>query len=209
MPYPGFEYSKMTVRDFMRIMAAIIVLTVVGFGFAMLAGPAPSVSAQTSAQFPDVDKNGKPLIPRPNPFVMWSPIDLGHNAVTLPASNVTTNTNIVPTGGATALTYFVSCTQIAKVTINVYTADDLAKPQAFNPAPSNGYTLFGSYDLVTAVPAAANQVFIGTELAPSVTGGTLPANTAFRLPQAAVSFSETNAGATPGTCTGRLMVKYN
>jgi hypothetical protein len=180
---------------------ALIALGVIGI--------AAALNGQTSGLYPDLDKNGKPLIPRPNPFIWWSPTDLAHNAVTLPASNVTTNTNIVPTSGATALTYYVSCTQIAKVTVNVYTADDIASPQANNPAPNKGYTLYGSYDLVTAVPAAAHQVFIGTELAPSVTGGTLPANVAFRLPQAAVSFSETNAGATPGTCTGRLAVKYN
>lgn len=190
----------------LRIMMALALLAV----FAAIFVADNGVSAQTSAQFPDQDKFGKPLIPRPNPFIMWSPIDLGHNAVTLPASAVTANTNIIPTGGATALTYFVNCTQSMKVTVNVYTADDIAKPQAFNPAPNTAYTLYGSYDLATAVPSGANQIFIGTELAPTVTAGTIPAvSIGFRLPQMAVSFSETNAGATPGTCTDRLMVKYN
>ena len=172
-----------------------------------LIGLAAALNGQTSGAFPDLDKNGKPLIPRPNPFVWYSPTDLAHNAVTLPNAAATSNTNIVPTSGATALTYYVSCTQIAKVTINVYTADDIANPQPFNPAPGKGYTLFGSYDLFTAIPAAAHQVYVATELAPNATGGTT--GVTVRLPQAAVSFSETNAGATPGTCTARLAVKYN
>lgn len=172
-------------------------------------GIAAALNGQTSGAFPDMDKNGKPLIPRPNPFVWYSPNDLGHNAVVLPNAGATPNTNIVATSGATALTYSVTCNQSFKVTVNVYTADDISSPQAVNPAPGKAYTLFASYDLVTAVPAAAHQIYIGTELAPTVSGGTLVANVGFRLPQAAVSFTETNAGATPGTCTSRLAVKYN
>lgn len=185
-----------------RLMASLFVLSVV------------TLYSQTTTNFPDNDKNDKPLIPRPNPFLMYSPNDLQHNTIVLPGSGtnggLTANTLIVPTGGATALSYFVSCTQVAKVTVNVYTADDIVKPQNFNPASGTAYTLFGSFDLATAIPAAANQIFIGTELAPTVTAGTIPAaNIGFRLPQAAVSFSETNAGVTAGTCTDRLMVKYN
>jgi hypothetical protein len=57
----------------------------------------PSAQAQTSSQYPELDKNGKPLLPRPGPQVVYSPTDLGHNAVTLPASGTT------PTGkGANA-----------------------------------------------------------------------------------------------------------
>lgn len=133
-----------------------------------------TVHAQTSTQFPDLDKNGKPLIPRPNPFLMYSPADLNHNAVTLPA-----------------------------------TSDDIAKPQPLNPSPGTGYALYGQYDLLTAQTLAtgAQQIYIGTELAPTSTSGTLAL--AVRLPQAAVSFQESQTGATPGTCTGRLAVKYN
>jgi len=189
-----------------RLTIALVVLLFCG----LMLQTNHTVSAQTSAQFPDLDKNGKPLIPRPNPFLMYSPADLNHNAVTLPATTGTTPpTNIVPTGGATALTYFVNCTQPAKVTINVYTADDIAKPQPLNPAPGTGYTLFGSYDLVTAnsIAAGPQQIYIGTELAPTATSGTL--NLSIRLPQAAVSFQEAQTGATQGTCTSRLAVKYN
>jgi hypothetical protein len=171
-----------------------------------------TVNAQTSARFPDVDKNGKPLIPRPNPFIMYSPTDLAHNATPLPISGATAPTNIIPTGGATALTYFVNCTQPTKVSMQVYTADDLASPQALNPAPGTGYSPYAAapgYDIVTAntLLAGPQQVYIGTELAPTVTSGTL--SLPVRLPQAAVSFTETNGTATAGTCTGRLLVKYN
>ena len=95
----------------------------------------------------------------------------------------------------------MNCTQPVKLTINVYTADDTANPQ-----PQN-FTLYGSYDLATGIPAAAHQIYVATELAPNTTGGTLASTV--RLPQAAISFSETNAGATAGTCTDRLAVKYN
>jgi hypothetical protein len=170
-------------------------------GIVLICAAVLLVHAQTTGGFPDLDKNGKPLIPRPSPFLWYSPIDLAHNAVTLPASGATANTNIIRTSGATAITYYMNCTQSAKLTINVYVADDVPNPQAQN------FTLYGSYDLVTAVPAAAHQIYVATELAPNTTAGTLAATV--RLPQAAISFSETNAGATAGTCTDRLAVKYN
>lgn len=165
----------------------------------------PIAMSQTSGRFPENDKNGKPLIPRPNPFLWYSPADLAHNAITLPASAATSPTNIVPVSGATALTLYVNCTQTSKVTINVYTADDL--PNSTTPFVS--YTLYGSYDLVTSntLAAGAQQIYIGTELAPTTTSGTL--SISVRLPQIAVSFTETNGTATPGTCTDRLAVKYN
>lgn len=162
---------------------------------------APLALAQTSSQYPELDKNGKPLVPRPGPQVAYSPSDLAHNTVTLPASGATANTNIVRVGAAREMTYFVNCTQTAKVTINVYTADDQA-----SSAPT--FALYGTYDVVTGVAAGPQQVFIATELAPNVTSGTLTTS-AIRLPQLAISFFETNATATAGTCTSRLMVGYN
>jgi hypothetical protein len=54
--------------------------------------------------------------------------------------------------------------------------------------------------------AGPQEVFVATELAPSSTSGAANAN--FRLPQLALSFFETNAGATAGTCTDRLIVGY-
>jgi len=44
------------------------------------------VFSQTSSQFPELDKNGKPVFPRPMPHVVYSPADLAHSAVVLPAS---------------------------------------------------------------------------------------------------------------------------
>jgi hypothetical protein len=169
-------------------------------GWLNLAAPV-AVHAQTSSQYPELDKNGKPLLPRPGPQVVYSPTDLAHNAVTLPASGATPNTNIVRVGVAKEVTYFVNCTQTVKVTINTYVADDQS-----SSAPN--FTLYGTYDVVTGVAAGPQQVFIATELAPNVTSGTL-ATSVIRLPQLAVSFFETNAGATAGTCTARMMVGYN
>ena len=39
--------------------------------------------AQTSSQFPELDKNGKPVLPRPMPHVVYSPADLAHSGVAL------------------------------------------------------------------------------------------------------------------------------
>jgi hypothetical protein len=163
--------------------------------------PTAVVQAQTSSQYPELDKNGKPLLPRPGPQVVYSPSDLGHNGVTLPASGATSNTSIVRLGLAKELTYFVNCTQSVKVTINTYAADDQA-----GSAPN--YSLYGTYDVVTGVAPGPQQVFIATELAPNVTSGTLTTSV-IRLPQLAVSFFETNAGSTAGTCTARMIVGYN
>lgn len=162
------------------------------------------VHAQTSGQFPEMDKNGKALQPRPVPFLMYSPTDLKHSGAALPASGTTSPTTIVRMAGVTKLTYFMNCTQTAKLTMNVYTADDVANPQ------DSQLTLYGSFDVVTGVAAGAQQVYIASELAPNTTSGSLtsPAVTV-RLPQYAISFQETNAGATAGTCTDRLMVGYN
>ena len=44
------------------------------------------VFSQTSSQFPELDKNGKPLLPRPMPHLVYSPTDLAHSGVALPAS---------------------------------------------------------------------------------------------------------------------------
>jgi len=166
--------------------------------------PARTASAQTSGPFPELDKNGKPVLPRPNPYLVYSPTDLGHNATTLPASGTTANTTIIKTAGVTKLTYFTNCTQSAKLTMNVYTADDKVNPQA------SDFTLFGSYDVVTSLPVSTGtQVYIASEFGTTFTGGSATSTISVRLPQVAISFSETNAGATPGTCTDRLVVGYN
>jgi len=34
--------------------------------------------------FPELDKNGRPLLPRPMPHLVYSPTDLAHSGVALP-----------------------------------------------------------------------------------------------------------------------------
>lgn len=179
---------------FIGLCMAVLILAAIHF--------AAVVHAQTAGQFPELDKNGKLLQPRPVPFLMYSPADLKHSAVALPASGTTAQTTIVRMSGVTKLTYFMNCTQSAKLTMNVYTADDQANPQ------DSVLTLYGSFDVVTGVAAGAQQVYIASEIAPGATNGSL-ASPAVRLPQYAVSFQETNAGATAGTCTDRLIIGYN
>lgn len=173
-----------------RFIAAALVLLVAGVLF-----------SQTSSQFPELDKNGKPVIPRPMPHLVYSPADLAHSAVTLPAAigGATTNTNIMRVGAATKMTVFASCTQNFDLVMNVYTADDQNQS---NP----GFTFYNSYTIATGMAAGAQQAFIASELAPNITSGTL--GTAVRLPQLAVSFFEKNDAATAGTCTDRVIVGY-
>lgn len=162
-------------------------------------GLALAVFSQTSTQLPELDKNGKPVFPRPLPHVMYSPGDLAHNAITLPASAATPNSATIKMGAATKMTVFVNCSQAVNLSVNVYTADDQS---ASNP----NWTLYGTYSLVTGIAAGGQQVYVATELAPNTTSGTVVTN--LRLPQLAVSFFETNTTATPGTCTDRVIVGY-
>lgn len=157
--------------------------------------------AQTSSQFPELDKNGKPIQPRPFPHVIYSPTDLVHSAVTLPASigGATTNTSIIRVGNATKLTVFATCSQNFDLVMNVYTADDQTQS-------SPTFTLYNSYTIATAMASGSQQAFLADELAPTVTSGTLAS--AVRLPQLAVSFFEKNDTAVAGTCTDRVIVGY-
>lgn len=157
--------------------------------------------SQTSSQFPELDKNGKPVLPRPMPHVVYSPTDLAHSAVVLPAGagSLTPNTAIIRVGDVTKMTLFANCTQVFDLLVNVYTADDQNQP---NP----NFTLYGTYTIATAMAAGAQQAFLASELAPNVTSGTL--QTPVRLPQLAISFFERNTTATAGTCTDRLIVGY-
>ena len=157
--------------------------------------------AQTSSQFPELDKNGKLVLPRPMPHVVYSPTDLAHSGVTLPASigGATTSTNIIRVGDATKLTVFAACSQNFDLVMNVYIADDQGLS---NPT----FTLYNSYTVATAMASGSQQAYIASELAPTVTSGTLAAQ--LRLPQLAVSFFEKNDVATAGTCTDRVIVGY-
>jgi hypothetical protein len=157
--------------------------------------------AQTSSQMPELDKNGKPVLPRPMPHLVYSPADLAHSGVALPASvgGATPNTAIIRVGNATKMTVFANCTQQFDLVMNVYTADDQGQP-------SPNFTLYNSYNIATSITAGSQQAFIASELAPTVTSGTLGA--AVRLPQLAVSFFEKNDVAVAGTCTDRVIVGY-
>jgi hypothetical protein len=159
------------------------------------------VFAQTSSQFPELDKNGKPLLPRPMPHLVYSPTDLAHSAVVLPASigGATPGTSIIRVGDATKMTVFASCTQNFDLLMNVYTADDQGQS-------SPNFIFYNSYIIATNVASGAQQAYIASELAPTVTSGTLGAPV--RLPQLAVSFFEKNDVATAGTCTDRVIVGY-
>ncbi len=159
------------------------------------------VFSQTSSQFPEMDKNGKPVLPRPMPHLVYSPMDLAHSGVALPASvgGATPNTSIIRVGDVTKMTVFVSCTQNVDLVMNVYTADDQGQS-------SPNFTLYNSYVIATGVVSGAQQAFIASELAPNVTSGTL--QIPVRLPQLAVSFFEKNDTATAGTCTDRVIVGY-
>lgn len=157
--------------------------------------------SQTSSQFPELDKNGKPVFPRPMPHVVYSPADLAHSGVALPASigGATPNTSIIRIGDVTKMTVFVNCTQNFDLVMSVYTADDQSQS---NP----NFTLYNNYIVATNMTAGAQQAFLASELAPNITSGTL--QTTLRLPQLAVSFFEKNDVATAGTCTDRVIVGY-
>lgn len=159
------------------------------------------VFSQTSSQFPELDKNGRPLLPRPMPHLVYSPTDLAHSGVTLPASigGATPNTNIIRVGDVTKMSVLVSCTQNVDLVVNVYTADDQGQS-----GPT--FTLYNSYVIATGMSSGAQEAFIASELAPNVTSGTL--QVPVRLPQLAVSFFEKNDTAVAGTCTDRVIVGY-
>lgn len=148
--------------------------------------------AQSTNIPPDIDKSGRTITPRPQPHLLYSPADLAHNAVTLPASGTTVVSVVVNMSAVTKSTLFVNCTQPVDVLVNTYQED--------------GVTIDGTYRLVQALPAGAQQIYIASELAPNTTGGTL--DKTIRLPQRAFSFKETNTTATPGTCTDRFVVGY-
>jgi hypothetical protein len=157
--------------------------------------------SQTSSQFPELDKNGKPVLPRPMPHVVYSPADLGHSGVAMAASigALTPNTAVIRLGNATKMTVFANCSQNFDLLMNVYTADDQSQS---NP----NFTLYNSYIIATGITAGAQQAFLASELAPTVTTGALGAPV--RLPQLAVSFFERNVTAVAATCTDRVIVGY-
>lgn len=162
------------------------------FALLALAAIATALLSQSTNVPPDVDKSGRTITPRPMPHVIYSPADLAHNAVTLPASGTTSTSAVVNMSAATKSTLFVNCTQIVNVQVNTYKED--------------GVTIDGTYTVIQNLPAGAQQVYIASEFTPNGTGGTVSTN--IRLPQRAFSFQEVNTTASAGTCTDRLVVGY-
>jgi hypothetical protein len=70
-------------------------------GIAVLATLALSQSTNIP---PDVDKTGRTITPRPMPHVIYSPADLAHNAVRLPASGTTAASSVENMGAVTKST---------------------------------------------------------------------------------------------------------
>jgi len=120
------------------------------------------VFSQTSSQFPELDKNGRPLLPRPMPHLVYSPTDLAHSGVALPASvgGATPSTSIIRIGDATKMTVFASCTQNFDLVMSVYIADDQGQSNRIS-----------SYITVTLSPPtwplARSRHYLATELAPT------------------------------------------
>jgi len=112
------------------------------------------VFSQTSSQLPELDKNGKPLLPRPMPHLVYSPADLAHSSVVLPATagSPTPNTAIIRVGDATKMTVFASCTQNFDLVMNVYTADDQGQS-------SPNFTFYNSYVIATNMSSGGQQAY--------------------------------------------------
>jgi hypothetical protein len=90
------------------------------FALLALAAIATALLSQSTNVPPDLDKSGRTITPRPMPHVIYSPADLAHNAVTLPASGTTSTSAVVNMSAVTKSTLFVNCTQIVNVQVNTY-----------------------------------------------------------------------------------------
>ena len=115
-------------------------------------GALPTFTQSTNVP-PDIDKNERTITPRPMPHVIYSPADLAHNGVGLPASGTTAISAVANMGAVTKSTLYVNCTQAADVYLNTYQED--------------GATIGGTYKFVfgAAGERVANlyRVGIGSE----------------------------------------------
>lgn len=129
---------------------------------------------------------------------IYTPAQLGANALTEPGSSTSALTNIIDTRGVKQAVLHYNCTQGA-ISVNIQTyAED-------------GVTTLALVTPVTATAAAtAAFITIGSESNPAINTGTLatPPAGVVRFPQRALAFSFTNASVTAGTCTARLYVNY-
>lgn len=152
------------------------------------------VHAQTRTNAINLDKQGK-FVAEIGAQVYWSPADLGFNAIVLPASAATGTSAPVNTKGAKEIVFYVACTQVASLTLNAIDLD--------------GATVLYSQSVMTAIPTTGGLFAMGNESPSNVVGGTAVAGAAgVRSPVPFVSFSMTNAGATPGTCSARVIAQY-
>lgn len=130
-----------------------------------------------------------------NQAAVYSPVQLGVNALTEPGAGTSALSNIVDTRNAKEGTLDFSCTAGA-VTVNVQTYND------------DGITTATLVSPLSAVAAATKtQLYIGSNANPGSSGGTLSTSALVRFPQRALAFSFTNAGGA-GTCTARLYLNY-
>jgi hypothetical protein len=130
-----------------------------------------------------------------NQMAVYSPSQLGVSALTEPAAGTSALSSIVDTRNAKEGTLDFSCTAGA-ITVNVQTYNDDGTTTASIVAP------------LSAVAAATKtQLYIGSDVNPGSSGGTISATANVRFPQRAIAFSFTNAGGS-GTCTARLYLNY-
>jgi hypothetical protein len=149
--------------------------------------PSPRLGAQ----------QGHPQCVASGPAGSCSPAQLGINTLTEPGVGTSALSSIIDMRGVTELGLFGSCTQ-GNVTINVQTyAED-------------GTTAAALVSPVSAIAGAAQfALFLGEESNPATNIGTLSATAFVRMPERALAFSFTNANASAGTCTARLILSYH
>ncbi|VVB52848.1 Uncharacterised protein [uncultured archaeon] len=127
---------------------------------------------------------------------IYSPVELGANAITLPASGTTVNTNTIDMRGAKEAVIYANPTQAANILQYVY-AEDGTTP------------LLNGLNFATGMPANVwGSWRFGSESSPlsGQGSGTLINNLFF--PLRALAFGWTNTTPTVGTVVARLFVKY-
>src|SRR6202022_888115 len=128
--------------------------------------------------------------PVPGAVAIYSPAELGANAIVLPASGNTALASIIDARGAKQATLYANCSQIA---------DFYSWPYA-----EDGVTTAMLVALVQGVPAATTVIVqLSSEAVISYAGGAGTITNSKYFPQRAVAFQFHNTTATPGTATAR------
>ncbi len=131
-------------------------------------------------------------------FASYSPTQLGANAITLPASGRTVNTNIIDLRGAKQFILYSGCGQINNVETNLYDETGVSIISLTGT--------FINFALQNSAPTSWGAIFVGSESSQVVQGGS--AINTLRLPLRAISFDWFNTTAVAATCTARLFVAY-